>query len=190
LPQAVVSLHSAAAQAALQVGGAVMDQVNSEFEPRVLAVAVGSEISFPNSDKTRHHVYSFSPAKRFELPLYSGTTIDPVRFEQAGVVTVGCNIHDWMVGFIIVLDTPYRAVTDAQGRVRIDLPAGAYTLQVWHERLSESDAVGAQRPVEIVAGDNPPIELSLPLQPPPPARGDDRLRALQDKFRSLKRDPH
>jgi plastocyanin len=184
---AMVSLHSDAAAAATRAGAGVMDQINSEFAPRVLAVSVGSTVSFPNRDNTRHHVYSFSPAKRFELPLYAGSEVDPVRFDMPGVVTLGCNIHDWMIGYIHVLDTPFHGVTDTQGRTRIELPAGRYELRVWHERLAPL-APAQARQIEVVEGEQGQQQVTLTLQPPPPPRGDDRLRALQEKFRSLKRD--
>ncbi|MGQ0800483.1 MAG: methylamine utilization protein [Pseudomarimonas sp.] len=184
---AVISLHSAGAKAAVRPQAAVMDQVNSEFSPRVMTVAVGSEVSFPNSDKTRHHVYSFSPAKRFELPLYSGSTLAPVTFDVAGTVTVGCNIHDWMIGYIVVLDTPYRAISDAAGEATLSLPAGVYQLRVWHERASGPESVKEQS-IEIFETDNPVLTLTPTLTAAPPPRGDDRLRALQDKFRKAKRE--
>src|SRR6478736_7443487 len=81
---------------------AVVDQVDKEFTPRVNAILVGTPVIFPNHDNVRHHVYSFSPAKRFELPLYAGVPAQPVVFDTAGVVVLGCNIHDWMVGYIYV----------------------------------------------------------------------------------------
>lgn len=137
LADAVVSLHGQAA-AAPKDTDAVMDQRNRQFDPRVLAVRAGALVRFPNSDDIRHHVYSFSPAKRFELRLYHGTTAEPVRFDQAGKVVLGCNIHDGMLGFIYVLDTDWFGVADAEGRVRlIEVPAGDYQLQVQHPRLPE-----------------------------------------------------
>ncbi|WP_196767929.1 hypothetical protein, partial [Streptobacillus moniliformis] len=75
--------------------------------PHVLAITVGSEVRFPNRDKLRHQVYSFSKAKTFDLPLYSGHPAAPVRFDEIGVVELGCNIHDGMIGYIVVLDTPH-----------------------------------------------------------------------------------
>jgi len=184
---AVISLHSDSASAAAQPQPAVMDQVNSEFSPRVMTVTVGSEVSFPNGDKTRHHVYSFSPAKRFELPLYSGSTLAPVTFDVAGTVTVGCNIHDWMIGYIVVLDTPYRAISNAAGEATLSLPEGAYQLRIWHERQS-GDASDAEQTIQIFETGNPLLTLTPTLTAAPPPRGDDRLRALQDKFRKAKRE--
>ena len=166
-------------------GDAVMDQVNTEFVPRVLVVTAGSRVSFPNSDTTRHQVYSFSPAKRFELPLYSGTPPDPVVFDTAGVVTLGCNIHDAMVGYIVVVASPYHGLSAADGVVALDVPDGDYTVRVWHERLTAGVYEQALR----LPREASPLRIELALAPPPPPRGDDRLRALQERFRNQKREP-
>ena len=180
LEGAVISLHGAGAPVA---GQAVMDQRNTAFEPGVLVIQAGTAVSFPNSDTVRHQVYSFSPAKPFELPLYSGTPPEPVVFDAPGVVVVGCNIHDWMIGWIVVLDTPPHARSDADGLARLEVPDGAYRLQAWHPRLAGDVVV---REVT-VPGDS--VSLALELGPPPPERrGSDRLRALQDRLRSLRKD--
>lgn len=165
---------------------AVMDQIGSQFVPRLLVVPVGSKVAFPNSDITRHQVYSFSPAKRFDLPLYSGTPPEPVVFERPGVVTLGCNIHDWMVGYIAVVDTPHYLVTDDLGEARGVFPKGHYRLEVWHERRQAA----ALETDESLSLDGEPVQhvIEIQLAPPPPPRGDERMRALQEKFRSLKRD--
>src|SRR5437868_8194485 len=94
---------------------AVIDQRDRQFVPYVTAVQVGTAVLFPNSDNIRHHVYSVSPAKRFELPLYAGVPAAPVVFDKEGFVTLGCNIHDWMVAYVAVLPTPYFQVTRADG---------------------------------------------------------------------------
>lgn len=115
-----------------------VDQVNETFVPHVRAVTAGSSVIFPNSDHIRHHVYSFSPTKKFELPLYIGVPADPITFESAGVVTLGCNIHDHMLGYILVLDTPWYAEVTA-GTARIDdLPAGELVIGIWHPRLDSN----------------------------------------------------
>ncbi|UTF59188.1 methylamine utilization protein [Gilvimarinus sp. DA14] len=113
---------------------ASMDQRDRQFVPYVLAVQVGTQVSFPNSDDIRHHVYSFSPSKRFELRLYHGTTADPVVFDRAGEVVLGCNIHDSMVGYIYVLDTPYFDVTDSEGKVTLETLPQAGRIEVQHPR--------------------------------------------------------
>jgi plastocyanin len=114
----------------------VVEQRNMQFQPFVLIVPVGSEVAFPNHDNVRHHVYSFSPAKTFELKLYGRDETRRVRFDRVGVVALGCNIHDDMAAYIRVVDTPYAAKTDASGEVLIhNLPAGQATLAVWHPYL-------------------------------------------------------
>src|SRR5205823_2791120 len=142
---------------------AVVDQVGKEFVPRVMAIFVGTTVTFPNHDNVRHHVYSFSPAKRFELPLYSGVPAQPVVFDKPGVVVLGCNIHDWMIAYVAVLPTPYFQVTRQDGRAVLkDLPAGQYTVQVWHPALKGQPEALAQR-VE-VGGGTKSLQFTLPLK--------------------------
>ena len=113
-----------------------VEQRDIQFQPFVLVVPVGSEIEFPNRDMVRHHVYSFSPAKRFELKLYGKQEERTVRFDKAGAVALGCNIHDRMTAFIRVVDTAFAVKTGADGRARIvGLPDGAATVRVWHPYL-------------------------------------------------------
>jgi plastocyanin len=117
-----------------------VDQVDKQFVPYVKPVFVGTRVQFPNSDNIRHQVYSFSPAKRFELPLYGGTDAPPVVFDKPGVVVLGCNIHDWMVGYIYVSDTPFFAKTEVTGIATIDdMPPGEYSLRVWHPSLEHGE---------------------------------------------------
>jgi len=124
----------------------VVDQIDKEFVPYVKPVRVGSYVQFPNRDNIRHHVYSFSPPKKFELPLYSGTPAQPVLFDKPGVVKLGCNIHDWMVGYLYVAETPYFGKSDGDGRVELDqLPAGRYRVRVWHPRMQGSEDATVQR---------------------------------------------
>lgn len=123
---------------------ATMDQKGQEYVPHVLAVHSGSEVSFPNLDNIRHQVYSFSPTKRFELRLYEGTPSAPVLFDKAGLVVLGCNIHDWMLGYIYVTDDPWFAVTDAQGAVRFEgLSAASYEVTVWHPQTLDMQPFAA-----------------------------------------------
>ena len=98
---------------------AVIDQVRREFVPFVTPVQVGTAIAFPNKDNIRHHVYSFSPARVFSLKLYSGTPAEPVVFDKPGEVVLGCNIHDNLLAYVYVVDTPYFAKTDAAGAAKI-----------------------------------------------------------------------
>jgi len=114
----------------------VVDQVDQEFTPKVTAILVGTAVRFPNHDNIRHQVYSFSPAKRFELPLYAGVPAEPVVFDKPGVVVLGCNIHDWMIAYIYVSESPYFARTGKDGKALLaELPERAYTVRVWHPQL-------------------------------------------------------
>jgi plastocyanin len=111
-------------------------QQNLQFDPFVLIVPVGADVAFPNLDTVRHHVYSFSPTKTFELKLYGQDETRVVHFDKPGIVPLGCNIHDAMVAFIMVVDTPYAAKTDAAGDVVIHgVPVGAQAVRVWHPYL-------------------------------------------------------
>jgi len=129
-------------------------QVNKEFVPEVSVVRVGTAINFPNQDSISHHVYSFSKAKTFDLPLYQGTPSEPVIFDTPGLVTLGCNIHDWMRAYVVVVDTPYYKISDANGDVSLgDIPDGDYRLEVWHPRqrklYSQAVTINAQFAREI-----------------------------------------
>lgn len=114
-----------------------MAQRDKAFAPTLLVVQTGTPVSFPNFDTVRHHVYSFSPTKPFELKLYAGTPVAPVVFDRAGTATLGCNIHDRMLGYIHVVETPYFGQTDGQGRVVLDLPEGHHRLKVWTPTMGE-----------------------------------------------------
>ena len=112
---------------------AAIEQVDREFVPYVSVIQAGTTVSFPNRDPILHHVYSFSPAKSFEIKLYTGKSPQEELFDKPGVVTLGCNIHDWMIGYILVVPTPWFGKSDAAGTVRLrDIPAGAYELRAWH----------------------------------------------------------
>ena len=113
-----------------------MTQRGQQFTPSILVAPVGAEVRFPNEDRVKHQVYSFSPAKSFELKLYGREQARTVRFDKPGVVALGCNIHDAMVAFIAVVDAPFAARTDASGRVVLhDVPAGPAQVRVWHPYL-------------------------------------------------------
>jgi hypothetical protein len=123
-------------------GVATMDQRDHRFVPHVLPVQTGATVRFPNSDAVSHHVYSFSPAKRFELFLAKGAAPKEVVFDKPGVIALGCNIHDWMLAYVFVADTPYFAVTGANGSATVSgLPAGSYRLEAWHPRLVDPPAM-------------------------------------------------
>ena len=134
-PTGSVALPGATAEAA-------MVQQGQSFNPAVMAVAAGARVSFPNRDRMRHHIYSFSEAKRFEVRLYSGEEVPTLVFDKPGVITLGCNIHDWMQGYIFVSASPWFALTGADGVATIDsLPDGTYEISLWHPSLGEKPLV-------------------------------------------------
>jgi len=123
----------------------MVEQKNKQFIPLVTVIQSGSNINFPNRDLVRHHVYSFSPAKTFELKLYSGIPASPVLFDKAGTVVLGCNIHDNMLAYIHIVDTPYFAKTDDNGKVKLnDLPDGQYQLKVWYYATTKENLITEQ----------------------------------------------
>jgi plastocyanin len=135
---AVVTLEpasGAAPRARLEAGYRVTQQ-DTQFHPFVSVVPVGATVAFPNLDPFRHHVYSFSAAKRFELKLFARDQTRSVTFDRPGIVAIGCNIHDSMSAFIFVTDTVWTTRSPANGTVRFgDTPGGQFTLQVWHPYL-------------------------------------------------------
>jgi plastocyanin len=130
-------------------------QVEREFVPYVTVVQSGTPVSFPNRDPILHHVYSFSPAKPFEIKLYTGRPPGEIVFDKPGVVTLGCNIHDWMIAYIVIVATPYFARTDANGVARLrDLPAGTYEVKAYHPRQR---AEARPHPVTLEAAASPAL---------------------------------
>ena len=117
----------------------VIDQVDKEFIAHVLPIQLGTAINFPNHDQIRHHVYSFSEAKKFEIPLYEGLPAKPILFDKIGVVSLGCNIHDWMSAYIYVVDTPYFTTSDAKGQATLELPFGEYKIHYWHPNIDKEN---------------------------------------------------
>jgi plastocyanin len=144
---------------------AIIDQINKRFVPRISVVRTGTVVTFPNSDNIRHQVYSFSPAKKFSLKLYADTPSTPVTFDKPGLVVLGCNIHDSMVAFVGVVDTPYFAKADADGKAVFNLPAGHYRLRTWHPGMSSPVA-----PQEVTVDRTPlTIELKIDIDAAPSA---------------------
>ncbi len=137
LPDAVLFLESAAARAAVKpLARAEIAQVARNFDPMVSVVPLGTPVSFPNRDSVRHHVYSFSPVKKFEIKLYVGTPAEPVVFDQPGIAVLGCNIHDQMAAWVVIVPTPWYGKTGADGVLRLpNVPAGSYRLRSWHASL-------------------------------------------------------
>jgi plastocyanin len=116
-----------------------IEQIDREFVPAVTVIPIGSLVSFPNQDDILHHVYSFSKAKTFDLPLYKGIPNEPITFDIAGVATLGCNIHDWMSAYVVIVDTPYYKKTNELGEAQLkNISAGEYELVLWHPRQKKS----------------------------------------------------
>jgi plastocyanin len=138
VPDAVVSLVplDSPAPPVTPTATAEIAQEGQEFLPYVTVVQAGTHVMFPNRDTVQHHVYSLSKARKFELPLYNPGEKEAVVFDIAGLVTVGCNIHDWMISHLVVVPTPWFSKTDASGAARLEAPAGRYRLELWHPRLA------------------------------------------------------
>jgi plastocyanin len=144
---------------------AVMDQIDKQFVPHVLPIAVGTEVRFPNHDQIHHHVYSFSRVKSFDLPLSKGEEAAPVLFDAPGVVKVGCNIHDWMMGVIFVVPTATFATTDDGGAFTLrDVPSGDVTVAAWHE-ASETSLDDATQRVNVSESGVPDVTFTLAVRP-------------------------
>lgn len=154
IPDAAVYAEPLSGQTGAKSGRrAEIEQRGRKFHPLVSVIQAGTEVSFPNNDTVRHHVYSFSPAKNFELKLYSGVPAAPVLFDKAGTVVLGCNIHDQMLAYIQVVNTPWLGKTDADGKVRLDnLPPGKYRLHAWHYRLPVAAAI-PEKDITVASGE-------------------------------------
>ena len=149
LADAVVTLETAAAKLPVKpLAGIEIAQAKREFNPALTVVTVGTAVTFPNFDTVRHHVYSFSRTKPFELKLYAGVPAVPVVFDKPGVAVLGCNIHDKMAAWVVVVDTPHYARSAAGGMARIDgVVPGSYRLRAWHAGLG----VDAEPPAQAIA---------------------------------------
>ncbi len=157
--KSVVYLDSAPRGAFEQTDGghAVMDQRNETFVPHVLAITTGTTVDFPNSDRIYHNVFSLSKTERFDLGRYAVGHSRSVRFDRPGIVRVFCDIHSHMNAFILVFSHPFFAVTDAEGRYRIEnVPPGAYNVIAWNEGVS-SDA----QPITVPDGAAAELDFTL-----------------------------
>ncbi len=151
----------------------VVTQEGEEFSPYVTPVVVGTRVVFTNRDKIQHHVYSLSKTKRFDVPLFGAEAKPAVLFDQPGIVALGCNIHDWMASYIVVVATPFFAKTPADGAVTITgLPPGNYRLEIWHPRLASD----TRRDLTIAAGEAPLQTISVVL------KADRRIPRSPDAF--------
>ena len=140
-----------------------IEQKDREFVPYVTPVQVGTMVNFPNRDPLLHHVYSFSPAKSFEIKLYSGDAARGILFDKPGTVTLGCNIHDWMIGYIHVVETPWFGKTGNDGRALIsDITAGDFEIHLWHPtQRATADA----KPLRLEARTSAELEFTLDTVP-------------------------
>lgn len=121
--------------------GAQIVQHDLQFDPPVTVVTTGTAVTFPNQDTVKHHVYSYSAAKTFQIKLYAGVPHAPIVFDKPGVAVLGCNIHDGMIAWVVVSDTPLWARSGAGGHAKVaDVPPGGYELHVWHASLAETTA--------------------------------------------------
>jgi plastocyanin len=162
---AVVSLapvQGAAPEPSRLPAEAIIDQRHQMFIPLAVIVRRGGHVVFTNNDTTMHQVYSFSPIKQFEFEIDQGHKSEPVVFDKPGVAAIGCNIHDNMLAFVYVADSPWTAMTDGEGRAHVaNVPNGAYTASAWHPRLAPG-AKWPSAPVKI-SGDSVSLSLSAPL---------------------------
>ncbi|MBL4856650.1 MAG: methylamine utilization protein [Idiomarinaceae bacterium] len=158
---------------------AVVDQVNKQFTPTVSAVEPGTDVVFPNSDNIRHHVYSFSEAKNFELKLYSDKEKPSVNFDKAGIVTLGCNIHDQMVAYVLVSDEYDIAVTNEQGIVelKVEENSAPAEIRVWHYWMG--DELSKAQNVQLTSDSG---KLTGQVQVSPPVREDKEPSRLEQRF--------
>ena len=167
VPNAVVYAEPTGGQAVSKsLKQAEVEQKDVKFFPLVSVVQVGTPILFPNHDKVRHHVYSFSPAKTFELKLYSGVPTSPIVFDKVGTVVLGCNIHDQMVAYVQVVNTPFFGKTDMSGRVKLDgLVNGKYALKAWYFKMAPNEAA-MEQPITYQGADlNASVKLSVKAVP-------------------------
>jgi plastocyanin len=165
---AVVTLYpsGSAAHAPRAAARFVITQQKLAFHPFLTIIPVGADVSFPNLDPTKHHVYSFSAAKKFELKLFAKDQSRTVHFDKAGVVALGCNIHDQMSAFIVVTDSAWTARSDARGMVVFaDAPKAPGRLTVWHPYLR---AAGSELQQAVVPTQRS-ASFQVRLRAPPPA---------------------
>jgi len=163
LPEAVVYLVLDQPAPAHAPASAVIDQRHKQFIPAITVIQTGTAVSFPNNDSIRHSVYSFSRPKQFQIKLYGGRKPPPVVFDKAGIVALGCNIHDEMIAWIVVVDTPYFAKTDVNGsHVFADLAPGTYQAYAWYPEMDS-----AQGPLKLVLGDGPVVTARVHLKVAP-----------------------
>jgi plastocyanin len=182
----VLWIEGAHGAAAGRPSAAEMKSASKRFQPRVVVVSKNGTVEFPNADPIYHNVFSVSGANRFDLGLYRSGASKPKTFEEPGLVRIYCNIHPQMVGFVLVVDSDFAAITGADGTFRIDgVPDGARTLKAWNEQA----AAEVSLPIAVKAGE-PPATVRIDVsgfraethknkygkdyKPPPPDSEDER----------------
>ncbi|RAU23731.1 methylamine utilization protein [Paramagnetospirillum kuznetsovii] len=176
IPDAAVVVEGATVDPRMPRPLAAIEQIDRDFVPFLTIVRQGTEIEFPNRDPLKHHVYSFSAAKPFEIKLYAGKPAAPVLFDKTGDIAIGCNIHDWMEAYVLVVESPYFAKTGPDGCAKIaDLPAGRHRLRLWHPLQRQAVA---ERPLVLDGADSIRIDATMEVSPrtarrKPPADKDD-----------------
>lgn len=186
LTDAVVYLNDGSEASPVQ---AEVVQKDRMFHPHVLILPTGSSVNFPNRDNTQHHVYSFSPAKSFDLELYAGQPEAPIVFDQPGIVELGCNIHDHMQAFIVLADTRAISQSDEQGKVTLTLDFGvdpipdSLSLNIWHPRL-RNNTRPVVREINSSSVTNNTVK-TLNIEVEPESHQDGPMDHLQKRFREL-----
>lgn len=159
LPEQMRSMYQSSADI-------IVDQADKEFVPNVSTVVVGNRVSFPNSDDILHHVYSFSSINTFNIPLFGKSNQDDYSqvFETAGVVEIGCNIHDWMLAYVYVAESSLNSISSEEGQAVLEnIPSGTFELRIWHPRLREDD-IAITQTIELVNGEQLNLDFTLELQ--------------------------
>jgi len=169
VPGAVVTVHliGRPTPRPRPAGSYIIDQQDIQFRPFISTIPVGASVMFMNHDPVRHHVYSFAPARKFELKLASRQQNQSVQFEKAGIVPLGCNIHDRMIAYLAVVDTPWAKTADAGGRLVLrGIPAGAATISIWHPYL-RAPGNSVTRVVTLADAKVHAESFIIPMRPPP-----------------------
>lgn len=161
-----VPRNGAAAPSSIPAKTHVIDQRNETFIPYIEVFRPGDKVIFHNSDHTRHHAYSFAPARQFEFVLAPGESSTPLQLDQVGVIAVGCNIHDRMITYFYVTDAPFTALSHGDGGARLELPAGEYDVRVWHPR-QRPGAADPGRAIAIADGAPASAAFTVGLLPDP-----------------------
>ena len=158
---------------------AQIEQRDKQFVPRITVIQTGTAVQFPNNDTVRHHVYSFSPVRTFDLKLYAGMPSEPVVFDKPGTAVLGCNVHDRMNAWVHVVDTPLFAATDAQGRATLDVPAGTHRLRAWHFMQPEPGQPVEQALLAGAGGSQAAVRIKVAVAPVAPAANPVHVSHLE-----------